>query len=123
MKTRLCRFGYGRLRFLNDSRHTDKKAADRAARNTPIQGNSSLMMKEGLIKLLELEQQYPDAINLMGSVHDEAIVRVRKDCLEELIPLAEKAMVEAAALFLCDQDGNPLIKGEVGIGIGPTWTK
>lgn len=118
-KTRMCRFGYGRLRFLNDSRHTDRNAADRAARNTPIQGNSALMMKEGLIKLNAIERRFRGHCRLIGTVHDEALVKIRKSKVEMILPLCEQAMKDAASIFLKGLIKDP----EVGIGVGKTWTK
>jgi DNA polymerase I-like protein with 3'-5' exonuclease and polymerase domains len=121
MKTRLCRFGYGRLRFLNDLRHSDKKAAGRAARNTPIQGNSALMIKESDVSLYSLELQNPDTFRLVANIHDEALYEVRDDAVDTLVPLARQAMLDAASLFLCDDDGKVLVPGKIGVGVGMTW--
>lgn len=135
MATKLCIFALGRWRFLNDSRHSDKKAAERAAKNTPIQGAGALMMKKAMT-LVDAMAQGMDLNTLIAqgfvvpyegmepliipvsTVHDELNVEVREDLVGDLVPDIERQMLDAADVFLMGK-----VKGEVGIGVGDTWTK
>lgn len=133
-KTRLSRFGLGRLRFLNDSHHLDKGAVGRAGRNTPIQGLAALMMKKALVYLDEALKQVPGAM-IIGTVHDEVLVEMPDDlnATEDLLKdeygylepqhrlgakLIMEAMYAGSRYFL-----KGVVPDKATCGVGRSWTK
>jgi DNA polymerase I-like protein with 3'-5' exonuclease and polymerase domains len=141
-ETRLSRFALGRIRFLNDSRHSDKGAVGRAGRNVPIQGMGALMMKKALIYLgAKLEGLAALGIHarIVGTVHDEVLVEFLTPPEEywdhteysgdhKLEPYApEHRFIVKSILDSMDSGSHFFLQGIVpdraSCGVGRTWVK
>lgn len=90
-----------RIRFfhppLNDG---ERSSISRCSMNFPIQESNASILKIALIKLRKylLENRYPAKLHL--SVHDEIVSSCHKDIAEEWKSIQEKAMCDAADLFI-----------------------
>ena len=99
---------YERRRYLpelNSSIQMVKKAAERMAVNTPIQGTSADMLKVAMIKIYDLIKDKED-IKMLLQVHDELVFEVAtgkekeyfveiKNIMENIIKLRVPIIVEA----------------------------
>ena len=105
----------GRRRYLRDihSRNdTVRKAAERNAINSPIQGSAADLIKLAMIEIDDLLQaQHPKA-HMLLQVHDELLFEVPKDELESVQTLVRNTMENALQLKV------PLV---VDIGVGKNW--
>ena len=105
----------GRRRYLRDihSRNdTVRKAAERNAINSPIQGSAADLIKLAMIEIDDqLQAQHPDA-HMLLQVHDELLFEVPKDELESVQTLVRNTMENALQLKV------PLV---VDIGVGKNW--
>ena len=105
----------GRRRYLRDihSRNdTVRKAAERNAINSPIQGSAADLIKLAMIEIDDLLQaQHPKA-HMLLQVHDELHFEVPKDELESVQTLVRNTMENALQLKV------PLV---VDIGVGKNW--
>lgn len=125
MATSMCIFGLMgtdlvRYRMLKSARHADKGAAGRAAKNTPIQGQSGMMMKLALIMVDELFKKHglQGRALITGSVHDEMLVEGPMEEREQLEALAGQGMKEAGDVFL-----RHVVECKYGIGVSTHWSK
>jgi DNA polymerase-1 len=104
-----------RRRYLPDLRAKNKMVqafARRMAYNTPIQGTSADIIKLAMLKVaLELKERQLKS-RLLLQVHDDLILEVRKDELEEVAYLVKSCMENAYTLKV------PLI---VSMKAGPNW--
>jgi len=105
----------GRRRYLRDihSRNdTVRKAAERNAINSPIQGSAADLIKLAMIEIDDLLQtKHPEA-HMLLQVHDELLFEVPKDDLESVQTLVRSTMENALQLKV------PLV---VDIGVGKNW--
>jgi DNA polymerase-1 len=99
---------YGRRRYLpelHSSIQVVKKAAERMAVNTPIQGTSADMLKAAMIKIHKLIKGKED-IKMLLQVHDELVFEVAagkekkyfseiKEIMENILKLDVPVIVEA----------------------------
>jgi len=109
----------GRRRYLADlnSRNTNlKKAAERAAMNTPIQGTAADIIKcaMNLCSTRMLHQKMKSVMLLQ--VHDELLFETTDEEKELLLTLVEQAMIDAA--ISCGIKTVPVL---VDTGIGKNW--
>ena len=109
----------GRRRYLGDlnSRNTNlKKAAERAAMNTPIQGTAADIIKCAMIlcssRMLHRNMQ---SVMLL-QVHDELLFETTDAEKEQLSSLVEQAMIDAA--ITCGLKTVPVL---VDTGLGKNW--
>lgn len=107
---------YGRKRYLLDelmsSNHQIKEFAQRAAINSPLQGAAADIIKMAMIELYKKLKNGNYRSKLIMQVHDELILEVYKDELEEV----KKLVVEAMEL------GQPFkVPLEVDVEIGTNW--
>ncbi len=109
----------GRRRYLADlnSRNTNlKKAAERAAMNTPIQGTAADIIKCAMnLCSSRMQQQNMKSVMLL-QVHDELLFETTDEEKEPLSVLVEQAMIDAA--ITCGMKTVPVL---VDIGIGKNW--
>jgi DNA polymerase-1 len=88
---------FGRKRFLpeiNSGVLPVRRAAERMAVNTPLQGTAADMIKVAMIevdKYLRANYQ-PDEIKMLLQVHDELIFEVREDMVQKVAPEIKKIM-------------------------------
>ncbi|MGH9552005.1 MAG: DNA polymerase, partial [Terriglobales bacterium] len=94
---------------LNDRSDPVRKADERAAVNAPIQGSAADLMKLAMIRLdKELTARKSNA-KLILQVHDELVLEVPRDELEETKEIIRAAMV-------MDQPFSLPLKADVGAG-------
>ena len=109
----------GRRRYIADlnSRNTNlKKAAERAAMNTPIQGTAADIIKCAMILCSKRMHDEKLKSTMLLQVHDELLFETTDDEKEALSVLIEKAMIDAA--ITC---GLKTVPVEVDTGIGKNW--
>ncbi len=109
----------GRRRYIADlnSRNTNlKKAAERAAMNTPIQGTAADIIKCAMILCSKRMRDEKLKSTMLLQVHDELLFETTDDEKEALSALIEKAMIDAA--ISC---GLKTVPVEVDTGIGKNW--
>ncbi len=109
----------GRRRYLADlkSRNTNlKKAAERAAMNTPIQGTAADIIKCAMnLCSSRMKDQKMKSVMLL-QVHDELLFETNDEEKEQLSTLVEQAMIDAA--ITCGLKTVPVL---VDTGIGKNW--
>lgn len=89
----LTRFGRKRpLPELNSPIAVLKRAAERMAINTPIQGTAADIIKIAMIKIDRLLADKKNEINLLLQVHDELIFELKEAKLETYLPLIKNIM-------------------------------
>ena len=109
----------GRRRYLADlnSRNINlKKAAERAAMNTPIQGTAADIIKCAMNLCSNRMQQQKMKSVMLLQVHDELLFETTDEEKELLSALVEQAMIDAA--ITCGMKTVPVL---VDIGIGKNW--
>ncbi|MFA5162928.1 MAG: DNA polymerase I [Patescibacteria group bacterium] len=92
---------FGRQRPLSDINSQivmARKAAERMAINTPIQGTAADLIKMAMIKIHEMIKDKPEEIKLLLQVHDELIFEIRQDKIGFYAPKIKKAMEEVIKL-------------------------
>jgi len=88
---------FGRKRNLpeiNSSVMQVRKAAERMAINTPLQGTAADMIKVAMIEIHELiKKQYPQGeVKLLLQVHDELLFEIKRDVIDRSVPELKKIM-------------------------------
>lgn len=94
---------FGRRRFLpeiNSSVMQLRKAAERMAINTPIQGTGADIIKAAMIEIQAMiEKEFGvEKLKMLLQVHDELVFEVRSDLVEAAAGKIEKLMAEAVKL-------------------------
>lgn len=69
-----------------------RRAAERMAINTPLQGTAADLIKIAMIEVSKLIGGKEDEIRMLLQVHDELIFEIRKDKLEDYLPQIKKIM-------------------------------
>jgi DNA polymerase I len=100
------------IRDINSGNFTVRGFAERNAINAPIQGTAADMIKLAMIKVQAALKAENLQSKMLLQVHDELVFDARKDEIDRLKALVEKAMKEALPLSI------PI---EVGIGTGNNW--
>ena len=108
---------YGRRRYLPELRSPEGGAraqAERIAVNTPIQGTAADLIKVAMIRLAaELKRRRLRASMLL-QVHDELLIEVEAEVLDEVKEIAKGEMERAAELLV------PL---KADLKWGPNWAQ
>jgi DNA polymerase-1 len=100
------------FRFLNDRNDPLRRQEERAACNAPLQGSAADLMKLAMITLDQELVKRNLSSKLVLQVHDELVLEVPEEELEEV-----KQVVEAAML-----QGQPFkIPLKVDVGWGKSW--
>lgn len=105
---------FGRRLYLDDIRARNpnlRAGAERAAINAPMQGTAADIIKRAMITVDGWLDERADARMLM-QVHDELVLEVRDDCVDEISKGLRERMSAAAELAV------PLV---VDIGTGANW--
>jgi DNA polymerase-1 len=105
----------GRRRYLpelfsNDP--TERSYGERICTNTPIQGSAADLCKAAMLRVDRELRERGLRTAMVLQIHDELVLDVPEDEVDQVVPLVRDAMVGAYPLDV------PL---EVGIGVGPTW--
>jgi DNA polymerase I-like protein with 3'-5' exonuclease and polymerase domains len=74
-----------------------KGSVERQGKNHPIQGSNADTIKQAMINTVQRIRGY-DA-RLLSTVHDEVIVEVREDQLEEVVPIVESSVIDGFGEF------------------------
>lgn len=105
----------GRWRRLPDIRSKNRglrAAAERAARNTPIQGTAADLMKIAMVRIDRALSEERFSSRMILTVHDELVFEVAPGEEEPLRTLVKDLMEHVVELSV------PL---RVDVGVGPTW--
>ncbi len=108
---------YGRRRYLPELRAPQGGAraqAERIAVNTPIQGTAADLIKVAMIRLSAELKERKIAARILLQVHDELLVEVETDLLEETREVVKREMEGAAELLV------PL---KADLKWGPNWAQ
>ncbi|MBK8482257.1 MAG: DNA polymerase I [Proteobacteria bacterium] len=89
-----------------------RAAAERIARNTPIQGTAADLIKLAMIRVEGALRAAGLEAPMILSVHDELVFEVREGEVEAVAALVREAMAQVAVLDV------PL---QVDVGYGPSW--
>lgn len=92
---------FGRKRYIQDIDHKNfmlRSAAERIARNTPLQGTAADIIKMAMIKVEEALQAGAYRSKLVLQVHDELILNVPHEEVEPVRELLKTCMEEACQL-------------------------
>ncbi len=89
-----------------------KRAAERAAINAPLQGSVSDIIKLAMIKVQQWIDQTNADVKMLLQVHDELIFEVREETLESAKQAIKQCMETAVNLSV------PLL---VDVGVGKNW--
>jgi DNA polymerase-1 len=119
-RERARQFGYvetlfGRRLYLNEikSRNQGLRAgAERAAINAPMQGTAADIIKRAMIAVDAWLGALGDKARMVLQVHDELVLEVREDAIEEVSAGLKQRMAAAAELAV------PL---EIDVGVGANW--
>jgi DNA polymerase-1 len=108
---------YGRRRLVPDVNNRNgqvRSAAERVAVNMPIQGTAADILKRAMIDLhAALAGSHdPGRARMILTVHDELLLEVREDAVDEVGALVRDRMEHAASLVV------PLT---VDVGVGKNW--
>ena len=92
---------YGRRRTIPEIRSSQymvRQLGERLAMNSPIQGTAADIIKIAMVKVYDaLAENYPES-RLILQVHDELIIRARKEDAEGVAALLKECMEGAAVL-------------------------
>jgi DNA polymerase I len=89
-----------------------RQGAERAAINAPMQGTAADIIKRAMILVAAELATQPEKARLIMQVHDELVLEVRDDAVEEISAMLKEKMGAAAELSV------PLI---VDVGVGSNW--
>ncbi|MDR3239728.1 MAG: DNA polymerase I [Clostridiales bacterium] len=97
---------------LSSTNHTVRSFGERAAMNMPVQGAAADIIKIAMIQVRQRLRAENRASRLILQVHDELLLEVKRDELEDIKILLKEEMEQAAALRV------PL---EADLHVGGTW--
>ena len=98
------------LRDINSRSQSMRRASERLAMNSPIQGTAADMLKLAMIKVHKAIEGY--RTKMLLTVHDELVFDLYKEEEDEIKPLIRKAMQSALELKV------PIV---VEMGVGNNW--
>jgi len=105
----------GRRRYLpalKDGNGTVRKAAERTAINTPIQGSAADMIKIAMVRVAAALDGRDFKSRMLLQVHDELVFDLHRDEIDIVTPLVVEAMTNAMTLKV------PIV---VETGLGENW--
>jgi DNA polymerase I len=108
---------FGRRLYLPDIRTRNKQqqaGAERAAINAPMQGTAADIIKRAMIAVDAWCERENAPARLIMQVHDELVLEVREDAIDEVSAAVQERMAGAAELKV------PL---KIEIGTGANWDK
>lgn len=97
---------------INSSNGIEKRAAERAAINAPMQGTAADIIKTAMIDMDKFIKTHPDKIKMIMQVHDELVFEVKEDHIDFMVNNIRSIMENCYTLAI------PL---RVDIGIGNNW--
>ncbi|QBQ08044.1 DNA polymerase I [Spiroplasma gladiatoris] len=108
---------------LQSSNHMIREFGKRAAINAPIQGTAADILKVAMIDIFKILNTNNYQAKLVAQIHDEVILVVKEDAVEEVKNLVREAMINAydKLLSIAKKNRKSLVKLEVNDGVGHTW--
>jgi DNA polymerase I len=106
---------FGRRLYLTDIDHSNqarRAGAERTAINAPMQGTAADIIKRAMIAVDAWIQHERPPVRMIMQVHDELVLEVAAEAIEEAGARVRAAMEAAAELAV------PLV---VDIGVGANW--
>ncbi len=100
------------LRDINSRNHTLRRAAERLAMNSPLQGTAADMLKLAMIRVFEALQAGGFKTKMLLTVHDEIVFDLHRDEQKTVLPIIVECMKNALPMKV------PL---EVQTGVGKNW--
>jgi DNA polymerase-1 len=100
------------VREIHSKNAAMRQAAERAAINAPMQGTAADIIKRAMIAVDAALSALGDKARLIMQVHDELVLEVREDAVDEITAMLKERMGSAAELSV------PLI---VDVGVGSNW--
>jgi DNA polymerase-1 len=97
---------------ISSPRYPEKAAAERFARNAPIQGSAADVLKLAMLRMARALVGFGDDARMILTVHDELVFEVVEGRAHEVAALAKREMEAAYELRV------PL---RVDVGAGRTW--
>jgi DNA polymerase-1 len=97
---------------INSPNGPRRQGAERAAINAPMQGTAADIIKLAMVAVDQWIQSEQPQVRLVMQVHDELVLEVQQDQIEEVSQQLTRIMMGVAALQV------PL---EVGVGSGLNW--
>lgn len=108
---------FGRRRYLpdiNSSNFNQRSFAERTAMNTPIQGTAADIIKKAMLEVYRVLEQHNLRSRVLLQVHDELVLEVPQEEVEQVARLVKMAMEQCVNLSV------PLV---VDVKIGENWAK
>ncbi len=108
---------FGRRLFLTEIRSSNaarRQGAERAAINAPMQGTAADLIKLAMIAVQRWLDETSLQSKLIMQVHDELVLEVAQDEIENVKAMLPQLMTGVASLAV------PLV---VDVGVGPNWEK
>ncbi|MCB1828117.1 MAG: DNA polymerase I, partial [Coxiellaceae bacterium] len=99
---------------INAKNPMQRKAAERAAINAPLQGTAADIIKRAMICIHQWLVHSHIDVKMIMQVHDELIFEVADDVVDKAVVEIKKCMEGAAELSV------PLI---VDVGVGKNWNE
>jgi DNA polymerase-1 len=106
---------FGRRRYipeLKDRNFNIRQFGERTATNSPIQGSAADLIKIAMIRIHKLLAEREGESRMLLQVHDELVLEVPPEELDEVTKLVKHEMENAAQLSV------PLV---VELGAGENW--
>lgn len=99
---------------INSSQRTRRELAERTAINAPLQGSAADLIKMAMIRLQHALQETGLRSRMILQVHDELVLEVPEEELDQVKPVVREAMEGAMTLSV------PL---KVDMGVGKNWAE
>ena len=100
------------IRDINSRNQTLKRAAERLAMNSPLQGTAADLLKLAMIKVAETLKENKFETKMLLTVHDEIVFDMKKSEQDKVIPAITEAMETALPMSV------PIL---VETGVGENW--
>ena len=99
---------------IRDPNRNRQENARRAAINAPIQGSAADLLKVAMVQIDEALRHREDEASILLTVHDELVLEVREDLVEEIAGICREIMEHAMPLEV------PL---PVEVSVGANWAE
>ena len=100
------------IRDINSRNQTLKRAAERLAMNSPLQGTAADLLKLAMIRVAETLKENKFETKMLLTVHDEIVFDMKKSEQDKVIPAITEAMETALPMSV------PIL---VETGVGENW--
>ena len=100
------------LDYIHSRNQAQRAGAERAAINAPMQGTAADIIKRAMIAVDAWLADQSDRARMLMQVHDELVLEVREDAVDDIVAGLRERMAKAAELSV------PLV---VDVGVGANW--